>query len=190
MKAIVLLLGTFTFAGSASISAQEVVTPSIAPSPFGVAQAAIYRNFLTTWNAGAKTPLNVANTTEPFSPSGDDLKGCLKEFPKRHTATVHAIPAHAFDGLDILLVDPRLHEKRDPGDAIRTREPVDAAVNAGIAAGIFTFSEVVFNSEHTRAAFTYSFVCGGLCGNGGTIIFQHQNGKWTQEKHPCGSWVS
>jgi hypothetical protein len=190
MKAIVLLLGIFALAGSASISAQEVVTPSIAPSPLGVAQSAIYRNFLASWNAGAKAQLNVANTTEPFSPPDDDLKGCLRGFPRTHTATVHTIPTQAFEGLNILLVDPRSHEKRDPGEAIRKGEPVDAAVNAGIAAGIFAFSEMVFSSDHTRAAFTYSFVCGGLCGTGGTIIFQHKNGKWFQQKHACGVWVS
>jgi hypothetical protein len=190
MKTIVLLLGTFTLVGPASIPAQEVVTPSIVSSPLGAAQLAIYRGFLAAWNIGAKTPLNVASVTEPFSPPDDDLKGCLRGFPKTHTAIGHTIPAHAFDGLDVHLVDPRLHQKRDPGNAMRNGEPVKDAVNAGLAAGIFTFSEMVFNSDHSRATFTYSFVCGGLCGNGGTIIFQHKNGKWTQEKHPCGSWIS
>jgi len=103
---------------------------------------------------------------------------------------VYTIPASAFDGLDVLLVDPRTHQKRDPGDAIRNGQPVDDAVDAGIAAGIFTFSETIFNSDHTRAAFTYSFVCGGLCGNGGTILFQRKNGKWIREQNRCGSWES
>jgi hypothetical protein len=190
MKAIVLLLGTCTLLSCASISAQEAATPSLTTSPLGSAQLTMYRDFLTTWNAGAKTPLHVANTTEPFSPWDDDLKGCLKDFPKGRTATVHALPDRAFDGLNVLLVDPRSSEKRDPEDAVRSGDPVPNAVNASFAAGIFTFSEMVLNSEHTRAAFTYSFVCGVRCGSGGTIIFQHKNGKWAQQKNACGSWIS
>jgi hypothetical protein len=186
---VILLVGGCILVTCASISAQEVVTASIAPTPLSTVQLAIYRDFLATWNAGEKAPLHVANTTELLS-IADDNKGCLKDFPKSHSVSVHAVPAHAFDGLNVLLVDPRLHQKRDPGDAIRNGEPVDDAVSAGIAAGIFTFSEMVFNRDRTRAAFTYSFVCGGLCGNGGTIIFQHRNGKWAQQKNACGTWVS
>ena len=190
MKAIVFLVGTCTLFNCVSTKAQNAVAPSITTAPLGTAQLAMYRDFLATWNAGAKTALNVASTTEPFAPLDDDLKGCLRQFPKVHHAMVYTIPASAFDGLDVLLVDPRTHQKRDPGDAIRNGQPVDDAVDAGIAAGIFTFSETIFNSYHTRAAFTYSFVCGGLCGNGGTIIFQRKNGKWIREKNRCGSWES
>ena len=189
MKVVLLLAGTLDSLGYVPVYGQETVTPSIAPTPLSMVQLAVYRDFLTTWIADAKTPLHVANTTEPLS-IDDDNQGCLKDFPKTHAVAVHSVPAHAFDGLNVLLVDPRLHQKRDPGDAIRNGEPVDDAVRAGIAAGMFTFSEMVFNRDRTRSAFTYSFVCGGLCGNGGTIIFQHKNGKWVQQKNACGSWIS
>lgn len=159
-------------------------------APLGNVQLAIYRSFTSAYNDGSETPLNVANITEPFAPADDDRKGCLKMFPATHISVVHRFSADSFNGLKVHLVDPRLHEKRDPSDAIRKGEPVDDAVKAGFASAIFTFSEIVFNPEHNRAAFTYSFVCGGLCGNGGTVIYKLTNGKWSQEKDTCARWVS
>jgi len=103
---------------------------------------------------------------------------------------VHTFSADAFPKLPIHLVDPKTYQYRDPEDAIRQGQSIEDAVKAGIAAGIFTFSEIVFDTARTHAAFTFSFVCGGLCGRGGTIIYELKNGKWAQTKTQCGIWIS
>jgi hypothetical protein len=190
MKVPLLLTSTLTVLLCVSMPAQQAAAPAIEPSPLNADQLAIYRDFLMHWQGDSKMMLNVANITEAFAPLDGDREACLRAFPKTRTSVVHRFPPTTFDGLSVHLVDPRLHEKKDPWDSIRKGDSVEDAVNAGFAAGIFTFSEMIYNPTHDRVAFTYAFVCGGLCGNGGTIIYKHSEGKWIQEKNTCGSWVS
>ena len=77
----------------------------------------------------------------------------------------------AFPTDKVHLVDPGKHEISDPGNAIGEGQSVDDAVEAGFKAGLFTFSEVVFDTAHTHAALNYTFHCGSLCGHGGTVVF-------------------
>jgi hypothetical protein len=172
---------------SASLLCAQSPGPSV--SPLGPDQTAIYRAFFASYSKGNKLPISVSNVTDPFEPDDMDRKGCAKNFPAR-TVEVHRLPTDMLAGLPAKLVDPRLHEKKDPGDAIRQGQSVDDAVAAGFRAGIFTFSEVAFNSSHDRAAFSYSFVCGTLCGHGSVVIFKLQRGKWVQEKDTCAHWIS
>jgi hypothetical protein len=37
---------------------------------------------------------------------------------------------------------------------------------------------------------TYSFVCGGLCGSGGSVMFDKTAAGLKQREVPCGGWVS
>lgn len=178
------------YLGSLAVIAQQQAAGVVEPPPLTSENILLYHKFLAVYNNGSKTMLNIANVTEPFAPGDGDRTGCLKSFPVTHTSLVHHFPANAFADLNTHLVDPHLHQKHDPGDAIRNGEPVDDAVEAGFRAGIFTFSEIIFNATHDRAAFTYSFVCGGLCGHGGTVIYRKTNDKWSREKDLCGSWIS
>jgi hypothetical protein len=50
------------------------------------------------------------------------------------------------------------------------------------------FSRVAFNCARTRAFFAVSNVCGGECGNGGTIYAKRENGSWIFGNGYC-SWV-
>jgi hypothetical protein len=104
--------------------------------------------------------------------------------------TVHKLPAELSKAGKINLVDPKKHKLKDPGAAIHNGTSVDQAVTAGFASGLFTFSEIVFDSDHKLAAFRYSFVCGILCGNGGTVIYELKDGKWSPTKRRCSSWIS
>jgi hypothetical protein len=152
----------------------------------------IYRDFLHGYNNGSKSVLNVSQLTVALSPDESDQKGCLSKFSSEDLAipSVHAFSGDAFPGLAVRLVDPKTHKISDPGDAIRDGVPVDQAVQRGFAAGLFTFSEIAFDASHTHAAFSFSFVCGGLCGHGGTIVYELSNGKWKQSKEQCGRWIS
>lgn len=81
-------------------------------------------------------------------------------------------------------------KQNDPGTAIRQGESVDEAVKNGFAHGLFTFSEIRFNKDHTIAVVSFSFVCGGLCGNGNTFVMaKRKTGEW-KRVHTCGGWVS
>jgi hypothetical protein len=171
--------------------------PKLATTPLTLDQIAVYRAFLSDYNAGSKGALNVADITDTFEPDTDSMLSsdnrrddCLRQFPaKIHASEVHLLP-DSLATAHVRLVDPAKHKIADPGDAIHSPADVDSAVEAGFAAALMTLSEVVFDTQRHRAAFSYSFVCGRLCGNGGIVIYNLQNGHWTRSSRRCGSWVS
>lgn len=90
----------------------------------------------------------------------------------------------------VRLVDPRTWKPRDPGPAIASGKRTSKAISDGFAAGLLTFSRIIFDEGHKVAIFDYSFVCGGLCGGGGGVIFDMTESGWKQRGMPCGGWVS
>lgn len=181
---------------AATVAAQAQPKPVKATKPLTADQVAVYRAFLKHYmsqDSGTKSVLNIARTTTPFKPDSSDLKkgGCLKEFtPLPKPAGVHTF-TNQFAGMkDVRLVDPAKHKFADPGVAIRHGVPVDKAVDAGLAAGLFTFSGVVFDPTHHYAAVGYTFYCGFTCGNGGTEVFKIDHGEWRPTHRHCSGWVS
>ena len=80
--------------------------------------------------------------------------------------------------------------KRAIDDAERvTEKQLDNSLRDAFAVGLFTLSEIVFDKRHQHAFLAYSFVCGGLCGHGNTIVLKKVGGKWKQGKM-CRSWIS
>ncbi|HEY4356385.1 MAG TPA: hypothetical protein VGN16_11605 [Acidobacteriaceae bacterium] len=154
----------------------------------------IYRDFLQSYTKDSESKaLNISQVTKAFHPDEMDGKGCLKGFRERdmRSGPIHQFGSDAFDPARFRLINPALHKKSDPGDAIRRGENVDDAVEAGVNAGVFTFSEIIFNATHTRAAFSFSFVCGGLCGHGWTVIYKRTApGGWRQSRAACAHWIS
>jgi hypothetical protein len=141
--------------------------------------------------------VNIADQTEVFNPgfNEDSAASCLKEIriPASVSRQTHALDSSIVpDGFKVHFVSARDTERtlRDPGNAIGRGESVDDAVERGIAAGVMTLSEIVFNTPHTRAVMSYSFHCGRLCGNGGAVLFVNHQGKWVRAKQVCGGWVS
>jgi hypothetical protein len=57
------------------------------------------------------------------------------------------------------------------------------------AGSIDTLSRVGFNKEKTQALIYYTYVCGGLCGQGQYILLTRKDDKWTIEKE-SGTWIS
>ena len=86
--------------------------------------------------------------------------------------------------------DPQKLMKRaiDEGEKV-TEKQLDSSLREAFAAGLFTFSEIAFDKRHQHAVLAYSFVCGGLCGHGNTIVLKKVGGKWKQSK-TCRSWIS
>ena len=166
-------------------------------------QFAIYRVVLGYYLKGSGRVLNLANITEPFDePDTACVTGVDSRVAKRSASTVHRIPASFVADNKITLVDSSRQQvtikKNDPQRFVRkavddhqkiTDEQLDQSVKSAIDSGLFTLSEIAFDREHRRAAVSYSFVCGGLCGNGNTLVLRKVGHNWKVLKR-CGGWVS
>jgi len=188
MKLVVL----FVFACLTAVAKEPAV--QISKDPLSSEQIAIYKDFLAGFGDEDKDHrfvLNLVDTTIPLSINASDRDGCASDIVANGGLAgivVHRFPAE-MKSADLRLVD-RKHKVSDPGDAIRRGAPVENAVVAGFASAILTFSEIAFDKQHRTAAFSYSFVCGRLCGHGGLVIYELQNGKWSRSKRDCASWIS
>jgi hypothetical protein len=156
----------------------------------------IYSSFLTQWKGKDRVPMNVANSaTRPSSEDIEQYSECASGGTggSAHwiTGTTDADFSSALSSLPrVHLVDPKRWQPMDPGRLIATGQSVGAAVNAGIDNGLMTLSVISFNEAHNTAMLTFSFVCGRLCGHGGTVMFKKTSKGWVQSKEPCSSWMS
>ena len=86
--------------------------------------------------------------------------------------------------------DPqKLIKKAIDGHEKATDKELDKSTKKAFETGLFTLSEIVFDKLHKHAVVAYSFVCGGLCGNGNTLLLEKVGKKWKISKS-CGAWVS
>lgn len=170
----------------------------LSPDPLTEEQVAVYRDVLDSYSNGSNTALNLADKTETLDLSED--KDCLKgiEMDAGYTSTS---VVHRLDGRvtkmrkDIALVDAELQQRKveendpqklmkraiDDGERV-TEKQLDSSLRGAFAAGLFTFSEIAFDKRHQHAVLSYSFVCGGLCGYGNTIVLKKTGEKWKQSK--------
>jgi hypothetical protein len=63
-------------------------------------------------------------------------------------------------------------------------------MTAGFQAGLLSVSEVAFDEAHQFAVFRFSFICGSLCGRGGTLVFVKVDGKWRKSDRACPLWIA
>src|SRR6185437_7906742 len=150
-----------------SMSSQKPPKVHVSQDPIAADNLAIYRDFLHGYTNGSNGSLNISELTQPFEPNDSDRQSCLRRFPPSDfgSTTVHRFAPDSFPPPS-KLVDPNKHKISDPGSAIRDGKSVDDAVERGFAAGLFTFSEIVFDSSHTHASLSFTFHCGMLCGHG------------------------
>ena len=166
-------------------------------------QVAIYRTVLENYVKENDASLNISSLTKPFV---NDEKDCLKgiELPpdSESKPIIHRLSPEVTLGPKMVLVDPNQQNKvvkqNDPGNRIHdasgsgkplSDKDIEDSVKQAFATALFTLSEIAFNQEHTRAAVQYSFYCGGLCGNGGTLLLAKESGKWKIVAQ-CSSWIS
>lgn len=172
------------------VIAHQAAAGPVAEAETGDA-AKIYTAFLDGWTGKDKNPVNVSITAE--APTAEELK----EFSDCAENT-HWEPVESIENLTGLigklayvhLVDSSKWSPSDPGDLIAQGHPVESAVKSGIDHGLVTFSAVAFDESHTTAAFTFSFVCGGLCGSGRTVIYKLTSTGWAESNKQCGGWIS
>ncbi len=176
--------------------------PELSKTPLTAEQVAVYRTFLATYNNGSGSTLNLGDRTTPFnfsSPREDPYAGrCLEGITLAHAEdavkVVHRIKPGMFDGNTVRLVDAekqhRIIREHDPHFRAGQERPLEEAVGDAFASGLLQLSEIVFDPNHQYAVMSFSFVCGGLCGHGGVIVFQKVDGAWKQLHRECVAWVS
>ena len=177
-------------------------------TPLGSEQTVIYRTFLTSYLSdpanGSDAPLNVVLTTEPFNP-GPEIhpdQACLSANSIDNLATpeLHHLSADALPTDQIKLIDINTsasNEKSRTASAQVTflkRRPTATPASTSSATSslpptMLTLSEIVFNKQHTLAAFHYTFACGEECGHGETVVYQRQGDVWKLAKTGCSKWV-
>lgn len=192
-------LGIFAIAAAGGLFSQENVKLKVSNQPLTVEQISVYRTVLQLQMEDNKMNVNLAVRTEPLRTEGpSDDQDCAKGYEME---AVSPRKVHRFRETDltqllpgrITLVDAekqrREVKENDPENALHNGASVDDAVRNGFAHGLLTLSEINFDKAHKHAIVSYSFVCGGLCGNGETILLEKVGDEWQSKGH-CDSWIS
>jgi len=140
----------------------------------------IYREFLKYYGYTSKTSLNIAQTTVELDTKAKSRAECFTGFQAENLVnqTLHIFSADAFKDFKAHVVDEKTHSiDFDKG----------GGPDAELAAALFTFSEIVFDANHTHAVVSFTLECTMLCSQGGTIVFERKNGKWVQKGY-CSGW--
>lgn len=152
----------------------------------------VYQAFLTSWQGKSKAPLNVAADARSLSPQDlKDISSCAGDGGEWQVATTSVPLAIQLGPLPwIRFVKHGESQAVDPGKLIARGMPVDEAVEQGFSHALLTLSMVAFERSGQRAALNYSFVCGQLCGNGGTVLLERTPQGWVRSKTQCDTWIS
>jgi len=191
---------------AASIAVVLLATVAIAPSqqakaseqPLTAEQLAVYRATLSRWMEQELSTINLSFQTVLLQTSGassdEECATGLNLEPA--SEVVHRFRTQDLQQLGsdkIRLVDPDLQRQEvaenDPERSIGKGKTVEEAVSNGFAHGLVTLSEIRFDKEHKLAIVSYSFFCGSLCGNGGTVVMEKTDAGW-RRKSRCHSWIS
>jgi hypothetical protein len=185
----VLALGVFHSAALASAQQEQ---QQISSSSFTQEQTAVYQAFFADYRRGRSQEwMNVAEVTDILQPDDGDYSGCMKGFPKAPSdKVIHRLPEDFGQQNHLRIVDPRTHKVQGPEDGMRKGQSVESAVKSGFDTGLLTLSEIIFDANHKRAAFHYSFYCGGLCGHSETVVYEKRRGVWKPSKNSCGYGIS
>jgi hypothetical protein len=171
-------------------------------APLSTDQVEIYRAVIRAWMSVGKEPLNVSDETFPIrvepllSESGC---GCLAGM--RSEELLKSSHSFRFLTSNILVKGAVTFLSRsqqsgqvlenDPHATMRKGLSAKDAVDNAFRNGLFSLSEILFDPDGQHAIVSYSFVCGGLCGNGGTWLFEKTGRGWTKTNLQCGGgWVS
>ena len=183
----------------------EVPKPKVSSDPLTAEQIAVYRAVLEDYMKGSDGALNLANQTEPLKRASLDrvcMKGIVLEADRDSVQIVRFLNPAVLINSRIVLVDSDRQQERikenDPQKLLKraiddheevTDKELEDSVKRAFETGLFSFSEIVFDKQHHHAVVVYSFVCGGLCGNGDTLVLTKVGQKWKVSKR-CGGWIS
>jgi hypothetical protein len=196
---IALCLALFAFACAAD--AQDGAKLAVSLNPLTAEELAVYNAVLAGWISKDTPVVNLADRTVPLGgadPAGGGAPGCGKGLDLELLSPTLVHEFHVGDvaklgSAKIVLVNSKRGDQdvkeNDPWKSIQKGRSVEDSVRNGFAHGLFTLSEIQFDKKHEHAIVSYSFVCGGLCGNGATVILEKSNGGWRVAKQ-CDGWIS
>jgi hypothetical protein len=168
---------------------------TLSKTPLTPEELELYGIFIDSFVGKGEGVVNFSERTSPLAFVDSDNEGSciaginLKNLPEAGQ-TFHMFDASLADGRAIRLVDPSKHKLKDPGKAIKKGDSVGDAVAAGFQAGLLSVSEIAFDEGHRFAVFKFSFICGSLCGRGGTLVFEKIDGTWKKSNRRCPSWIA
>ncbi|HET9406087.1 MAG TPA: hypothetical protein VFO39_02515 [Candidatus Sulfotelmatobacter sp.] len=162
---------------------------------------AIYQSVIEKWLSNSHESLNVAAQTYPLGASPGSMAlgdcACSNSFPAENilaaAQSFRTLAPNIIARKGVRLVSPSAQaaaiRANDPGKRGR-RVPVKDAVANAFANGLFSLSEIAFDSDHKHALVSYSFHCGALCGSGATLLFEKKGNEWKRMDQDCGGWIS
>jgi len=185
------------------LAGQDVSKPTVSSEPLTTDQIAVYRVVLKDFRKSDQSLLNVAAETELQDISRFSSQQCMEGVaPEVPAGIVHRIGDSSLLGSKIALVDrdeqQQQVDKNDPQNLMKraiddhekvSDQQIDKSVKRAFESGLFTLSEIAFDKTHRHAIVTYSFVCGGLCGSGRTLVLRRVGQNWKVSR-TCGGWVS
>jgi hypothetical protein len=181
--------------------------PIVSNNPLTAEQIAVYRAVLEDYTNGSGGALNVADRTELLDRSGfgvdeDCFKSIQAQPTKDSVLIIHKLDRSLALDKRFSLVGPGHQQDKikenDPQKLIKSAidnhqkvadKQVNESVKRAFETGLFTLSEILFDKQQRHALVAYSFVCGGLCGNGNLLALTRFGKKWKVTKK-CGGWVS
>jgi hypothetical protein len=193
------LRNELTPSDSSASTAQKLVESA---TPLRADEIAIYKAVIQEWLSKNPTSLNVSSRSSALKANslstalidcaclaGIQLESLLSASHTYHRLTSDILPTER-----VRLVDPNkqatIVHANDPDSAMRHGKSASGAVEEAFANGLFTLSEIAFDTESKRALVSDSLVCGSLCGSGNTWVFEKIGGEWKRVDRSCGGWVS
>jgi hypothetical protein len=183
---------------AAAAAQQNLQQPALSMSPLSAEQLSVYHDVLVAWMGREMPSVNLAARTQSLDANSmGDAKDCGKGLVLEPSSTLvhefHTADLLQLGGSAITLIEPAQGEKQvhanDPERTIGSGKSIEDAVQNAFAHGLFTFSEIRFDRTHTHAIVSYSFVCGGLCGHGETLILEKTSTGWRRSGQ-CSNWIS
>jgi hypothetical protein len=181
--------------------------PKLSKDPLTKEQISIYRTVLQDYVKDGDGALNLANQTLPLDRSDalwdkQFVKSLQLEPDPKSGREVHLLDSAVALSPKMVLVDrdnqAKTVEENDPSKVIKGaidngeevgKDRIGDAVKKAFSTGLFTFSEIVLDTQHRHAVLAFTFSCGMLCGHGNTIVLKKSRGEWKILKR-CGGWIS
>jgi len=156
-------------------SLRRVVLPGDAP-PFTADEIAIYRDFLLHYPGPPSQMIGMQDTTVAFVATmafGDDPNPPNLNIPAYHG---RKLPPEV-----IALTDENAVTR-----IAAAGKSLDPKMKSSFR---FTLSEIAFDSNHEQATFIFAALCGCKGGQGGTVVYELKDGRWTLKKPILNDWI-
>ena len=174
-------LAIFLAAVSLAMSAQVA---DIA-QPFTSDEVAIYRDFLLHYPDQLSNIIGMQDTTVAFTPSVPSRDEQVPPNLKVPAYSGRKLPPEIMALTDEKEVTARITAE---GHLIDTNRRGPYQGPDGYVRTHLTLSEIAFDSAQEHAAFIYSAICDGLCGQGGMVLYELKKGHW-KLKTIQNAWV-